>query len=111
MAIITRDQAVIDSVMGGQKVQISRFAHTLRMALWREHLGMSDCDEDNERIRDPVSPATYHDLWKRTSANNTRIHSAVFANTPSDEYPTLKDFARGIEARAVKPVSQEVRQN
>jgi phospholipase D1/2 len=107
MAVVTRDNNQIEITMDGEKVLVSRFAHTLRMALWREHLGLSDTDADNKRIRDPISDSTYFGVWKQISASNTRIHASVFPNTPCDEYPTLKDFARAIEARATKPVSPE----
>ena len=44
VAAIIRDTDMIWSTMGGKPYQVSRFAHTLRMRLMREHLGL-DVDE------------------------------------------------------------------
>ncbi|GAC95524.1 phospholipase D active site motif containing protein [Pseudozyma hubeiensis SY62] len=50
LASVIRDHDMIDSSMGGQPYKVGRFAHTLRMRLMREHLGV-DVDEleANER--------------------------------------------------------------
>ncbi|EST09986.1 Phospholipase D-like domain protein [Kalmanozyma brasiliensis GHG001] len=50
LAAVVRDHDMIDSTMGGQPYKVGRFAHTLRMRLMREHLGV-DVDEleANER--------------------------------------------------------------
>lgn len=50
LASVIRDHDMIDSRMGGQPYKVGRFAHTLRMRLMREHLGV-DVDEleANER--------------------------------------------------------------
>jgi len=50
-------------------------------------------------LLDPVHEDTYNGLWRMTSLANTAIHCRIFANTPSDSYPTLKDYSRGIEWR------------
>jgi len=39
IAVITRDGNHVEIKMDGRPYTASRFAHTLRMALWREHLG------------------------------------------------------------------------
>ncbi|KAL1892169.1 Phospholipase D1 [Ceratocystis pirilliformis] len=44
VAAIVRDTDLIDSHMAGKPYQVGRFAHTLRMRLMREHLGL-DVDE------------------------------------------------------------------
>lgn len=44
IASIIRDTDMIWSTMGGKPYQVARFAHTLRMRLMREHLGL-DVDE------------------------------------------------------------------
>ncbi len=44
LAAVIRDHDMIDSYMGGQPYKVGRFAHTMRMRLMREHLGI-DVDE------------------------------------------------------------------
>ena len=44
LASVIRDHDMIDSFMGGKPYKVGRFAHTLRMRLMREHLGV-DVDE------------------------------------------------------------------
>ncbi|GAA5906624.1 hypothetical protein JCM6882_008077 [Rhodosporidiobolus microsporus] len=44
LACIIRDTDMIDSTMGGKPYQVGRFAHTMRVRLMREHLGI-DVDE------------------------------------------------------------------
>lgn len=49
-AAIVRDTDMIWSTMGGEPYQVARFAHTLRLRLMREHLGL-DVDEILEQER------------------------------------------------------------
>lgn len=44
VASIIRDTELIDSQMGGKKVKVGKFPHTLRMRLMREHVGI-DIDQ------------------------------------------------------------------
>lgn len=49
-AAVVRDTDMIKSTMGGKEYLVGRFAHTLRMRLMREHLGL-DVDEVMEEER------------------------------------------------------------
>lgn len=44
LACVIRDLDMVDSFMGGKPYKVGRFAHTMRMRLMREHLGV-DVDE------------------------------------------------------------------
>ena len=50
VAAVVRDTDMIWSTMGGEPYRVGRFAHTLRMRLMREHLGL-DVDEITEQER------------------------------------------------------------
>ncbi|KAI5860889.1 phospholipase D [Durotheca rogersii] len=50
VAAIVRDTEMMWSTMGGKQYRVGRFAHTLRMRLMREHLGL-DVDEITEEER------------------------------------------------------------
>ncbi|KAJ3475282.1 hypothetical protein NLG97_g9513 [Lecanicillium saksenae] len=53
VAAIVRDTDMIWSTMGGKPYQVGRFAHTLRMRLMREHLGLdTDAILEEERQND-----------------------------------------------------------
>ncbi|KAM0748139.1 phospholipase D, partial [Meredithblackwellia eburnea MCA 4105] len=52
LACIIRDTDMIESTMGGEHYMVGRFAHTLRVRLMREHLGV-DVDELEASDDDP----------------------------------------------------------
>ncbi|KAL7942204.1 phospholipase D [Trichoderma barbatum] len=60
VAAIVRDTDMIWSKMGGKPYQVGRFAHTLRMRLMREHLGL-DVDEilEQERETEEMNEAAF----------------------------------------------------
>ena len=64
----------------GQPFLVSRFAHRLRASLWLEHLGLRT--EDYRLVQDPISNATWHDLWIYTSNFNDTIFDNVFEKPP-----------------------------
>lgn len=59
---------MIDSTMGGEPYQVGRFAHTMRIRLMREHLGVDvdelEMNEDTDLLdRKPEVPQTMQDAW------------------------------------------------
>lgn len=69
LACIVRDTDMIDSTMAGKPYQVGRFAHTMRVRLMREHLGI-DVDEleaeeaDQDLLsREPPKMKTDEDAW------------------------------------------------
>ncbi|KAG1884901.1 phospholipase D [Suillus subluteus] len=68
IAAVIRDTDLIDGTMAGKPFRVGRFAHTLRMRLMREHVGVDvdamvehepmpheDIEPDHEQERDPES--------------------------------------------------------
>lgn len=51
--------------MGGKHFQVGRFAHTLRMRLMREHVGVDvdSIEEDQLMTREPVAEADEIETW------------------------------------------------
>lgn len=85
IAAIVRDRDMIWSKMGGEDYQVSRFAHTLRMRLMREHLGlpvddileeerMANMDEEFESDMDRMYGSD-----SEGSSNSGRASSAYLA--------------------------------
>ncbi|KAJ7147560.1 phospholipase D [Mycena crocata] len=65
LAAVIRDTDMIDGTMAGKPFQVGRFAHTLRVRLMREHLGVDvdGMDEDHLMARKPVKDEYDQDKW------------------------------------------------
>ncbi|GAA5892771.1 uncharacterized protein JCM6883_007468 [Sporobolomyces salmoneus] len=69
LACIIRDTDMIDSTMGGKPYQVGRFAHTMRVRLMREHLGIDvdelESSEGREELlaREAKTMKTQDDEW------------------------------------------------
>lgn len=99
IAAVVRDQDYIDSTMNGVPYKVSRFAHTLRMNLMTEHLGLStghdhgadptgraqgDAPFSELDFVDPVHPAFFEDIWKYYAESNTKIFRDMFKCIPDN---------------------------
>lgn len=42
IAAMIKDLETVDSMMNGVPVKVPKFAHTMRMRLWKIHLGIED---------------------------------------------------------------------
>ncbi|KAJ9102280.1 hypothetical protein QFC19_004828 [Naganishia cerealis] len=91
LAAIIRDTDMIESTMAGQPYMVGRFAHTLRMRLMREHVGIDvDALEEDQLIsRKPIGSEDEIQKWdpdheqnegERTTAGVTQV-KAVKART------------------------------
>ncbi|PPQ89645.1 hypothetical protein CVT25_013832 [Psilocybe cyanescens] len=65
LAAVIRDTDMIDSTMAGKPFKVGRFAHTLRVRLMREHLGIDvdALDEEDLMTNDPVKPEHDQEAW------------------------------------------------
>lgn len=62
VAAVVRDTDMMDSTMGGEPFKVGRFAHTLRIRLMREHLGVNvDEMEQQEFNMDGLTKACKYD--------------------------------------------------
>ena len=80
-----------NSIMNGNPYYASKFAKTLRLSLWREHLGLKNNDPNYTLIEDPLND----DVWKlinETAKNNTDIYRDLFQCYPDDTMLTFKDI-------------------
>ncbi|KAI7828836.1 hypothetical protein BC939DRAFT_443074 [Gamsiella multidivaricata] len=108
IAAVVRDQDYIDSTMNGVPYKVSRFAHTLRMNLMMEHLGlpaghehrtgaMSTVDQGEVPFTeldfvDPVHPAFFEDVWKHYAESNTMIFREMFKCIPDNTVKSWADY-------------------
>ncbi|KAH6820241.1 phospholipase D P1 [Perilla frutescens var. hirtella] len=82
IGVLIEDNEFVDSWMGGKAWKAGKFALSLRLSLWCEHLGLH-AGEVNQ-IRDPVIDSTYKDIWMATAKTNTMIYQDVFSCLPND---------------------------
>ncbi|KAF9354805.1 Phospholipase D1 [Mortierella sp. AD094] len=113
IAAVVRDKDYIDSTMNGVPYKVSRFAHTLRMNLMMEHLGlqaghthgggsMSTIDRSETPFSefdfvDPVHPAFIEDIWKSYAESNTIIFREMFKCIPDN---TVMSWSQYIDFNA-----------
>ncbi|KVH93523.1 Phospholipase D family [Cynara cardunculus var. scolymus] len=77
IGILIKDREFTESTMNGEPWNAGKFANSLRLSLWSEHLGLHG-DEIRE-IRDPIADKTYKDLWSATARANSQIYQDVYA--------------------------------
>ncbi|XP_077218089.1 phospholipase D P1 [Tasmannia lanceolata] len=82
IGVLIEDKDFVDSYMNGRSWKAGKFAFSLRLSLWSEHLGLHS--GEIPRISDPVVDATYKDIWMATAKTNTMIYQDVFACVPND---------------------------
>ncbi|KAF9527594.1 phospholipase D [Crepidotus variabilis] len=65
LAAVIRDTDLIDSTMAGKPFKVGRFAHTLRVRLMREHLGIDvdALDEEDLMANEPVKEVYDQETW------------------------------------------------
>ncbi|CED85185.1 Phospholipase D1 [Phaffia rhodozyma] len=85
LASVIRDTDMMDSTMGGKPYKVGRFAHTLRVRLMREHLGV-DVDamaEDDLMARNPVVPEKEIQVWdpsEEQQSTGEGQHGTIISN-------------------------------
>ncbi|KAM7279849.1 hypothetical protein ACFE04_006983 [Oxalis oulophora] len=82
IGVLIEDKELVNACMGGKPYKAGKFALSLRLSLWSEHLGLR-AGEMNQII-DPVIDSTYKDIWVATAKTNTMIYQDVFSCVPND---------------------------
>ncbi|KAL6503364.1 Phospholipase D zeta 1 [Orobanche gracilis] len=82
IGVLIEDKEFVDSWIGGEPYRAGKFASSLRLSLWSEHIGLHAGEVD--QIRDPVADSTYKDIWMATAKTNTMIYQDVFSCIPND---------------------------
>ncbi|KAI9280713.1 hypothetical protein BY458DRAFT_430498 [Sporodiniella umbellata] len=77
VALLVEDTEMVPSFMNGKEFKASKFAHTLRMQLWKEHLGLLNFEKWSELLK-----GTKEERKQRaTEPRNLSRHASL--------YPTL----------------------
>ncbi|KAL8134057.1 phospholipase D zeta 1-like [Apium graveolens] len=82
IGVLIEDEDWVESSMNGKPWRAGKFAYSLRISLWLEHLGLNPSEVN--LIRDPVVDTTYKDLWSAIAKQNTKIYHDVFSCIPND---------------------------
>ncbi|KDQ62566.1 hypothetical protein JAAARDRAFT_171033 [Jaapia argillacea MUCL 33604] len=106
IAAIIRDTDLIDSTMAGAPFKVGRFAHTLRIRLMREHLGVDvdAMDEEDLMAREPVKPQDQQEEWDPESQQEhgqeeitSHLSKPVGGTLIRDTVGGIQQAARGAE--------------
>ncbi|CAK7333296.1 unnamed protein product [Dovyalis caffra] len=101
IGILIEDKELVGSLLGGKPWKAGKFALSLRLSLWSEHLGLRA--KEINKVIDPVIDSTYKDIWMSTAKGfpyglravfdsskacinrtNTMIYQDVFSCVPND---------------------------
>ncbi|KAK9728794.1 hypothetical protein K7432_000759 [Basidiobolus ranarum] len=114
IAVIIEDEEEVLSMMDGQQYKAAKFAHTLRCAIFKEHVGLLyDDTQSRNELQDPKKPSTsnepsfqmpnndpsapqenlvmdplsdrfFNEIWNNTATTNTETYRLVFRCVPDD---------------------------
>ncbi|ELR13266.1 phospholipase D active site domain containing protein [Acanthamoeba castellanii str. Neff] len=109
LAAWVKDDDMVAGRMGGQPFYMGRFCHSLRMSLWKEHLGIGNDDKKLlELISDPVSEEGLA-YWDHVAQSNTELYERVFPYMPQNSIQTLKEVERRKDAFHQVPLDQKLK--
>ena len=87
IAVSVHDLQRFPSYIDGKAKEVSVFARSLRLQLWKEHTGV----ENEEILEDPLSDMC-ENAWKSTAAANTEFYRTVFRCYPDDRMEKISDI-------------------
>ncbi|XP_076958230.1 phospholipase D zeta 1-like isoform X1 [Bidens hawaiensis] len=96
IGVLIEDREFVESKMNGESWSAGKFANSLRLSLWSEHLGLHG--EEISLIRDPIADSTYKDLWLATAKENAQIYQDAFSCVPNDSIHTRYAFRQSMNS-------------
>ena len=87
-AVIIKEKTKLKSKMNGNDYDAANFAHSFRVNLFAEHLGL---DSKDKILEDPLSDE-FLKLLQNTAKKNTEIYRDLWGCYPDDQYLTIKDL-------------------
>lgn len=86
IAAVIRDTDLMDGTMAGKPFKVGRFAHTLRVRLMREHVGVDvdSMEEDDLMTHDPVHKSYEQEPW---DPEDEQTHGADKVTKPTKRTP------------------------
>ncbi|AAW43231.2 conserved hypothetical protein [Cryptococcus deneoformans JEC21] len=115
---VIRDTDMIDGIMAGRPYKVGRFAHTLRVRLMREHVGVDvdALDEEHLMSREPVVEVDEMEIWdpddEQQSENEggdgiTQVKKRAAKERLMDTFSTgLASVTKGISENAISSIKK-----
>ncbi|ORY97460.1 hypothetical protein BCR43DRAFT_489806 [Syncephalastrum racemosum] len=104
IALVIEDTDLVPSQMDGKPYNAARFALSLRLHLFKEHLGLLNVSEaEQKQVQDPLDDKFYMDVWQKTAQSNTEIYRDVFHCVPDDTVHTFDEHRRFVPDPARVP--------
>ncbi|KAL6630946.1 hypothetical protein ACP70R_028286 [Stipagrostis hirtigluma subsp. patula] len=94
IAVVVEDKEVVNSRMDGRPWEAGKFSLSLRLSLWREHLGLHPGEVGH--IMDPIDDSTFKNIWMATAKTNTMIYQDVFSCVPNDLIHSRAQFRQSF---------------
>ncbi|PSS03047.1 Phospholipase D zeta 1 like [Actinidia chinensis var. chinensis] len=94
ICVVVEDTEFLESSMNGEPWKAGKFALSLRLSLWSEHLGLHT--GEIKQISDPIADSTYKELWLATAKTNTAIFQEVFRCVPNDVILSRSAFRQSM---------------
>lgn len=96
-AVIYKEEPMEVAMMNGEEMKVSRFAKSLRVNLFKEHLGIDDTQKELcELVNDPLSDELWEFMNER-ALKNTLTYREVFNCYPDDTMISFKDVPKQSE--------------
>ncbi|ELR16578.1 phospholipase D, putative [Acanthamoeba castellanii str. Neff] len=98
IAVKITDTELKPGLMNGRPFSVGRFCHSLRVTLWKEHLGIKerhrekDKEQERDLMRTICDPVVGYDYWKAISKQNSLAFAKLFPWTPQDAIGTLEEW-------------------
>jgi phospholipase D1/2 len=91
IAVIVKDNKKISSLMNGKPFQASFFAHSLRLRLFKEHLGYDIDSNMEDFLNDPLDEKFFK-IIKEIAKSNSYYYKQIFNCYPDDEFLRFQDI-------------------
>ncbi|GMK58130.1 hypothetical protein CspeluHIS016_0501620 [Cutaneotrichosporon spelunceum] len=108
---VVRDTDMIDGTMGGKPFKVGRYAHTLRMRLMREHVGVDvdAIEEDELFMRKPLAEADDVALWDPDNEQDESKGRGISRIAKSTAGSRLKETVTSAVRGITKGVGENIR--
>ena len=94
VAVIIRDEYKVYSKMDGKQYLAANFAQSLRIRLFKEHLGINlEITEFPEILLDPLNDRLFN-VMKKIANTNTILYREIFNCYPDDKVQKFSDLAK-----------------
>ncbi|KAK4519852.1 60S ribosomal protein L21A [Mucor velutinosus] len=78
IAMLVEDTEMVPSFMNGKEYKAAKFAHTLRMQLWKEHLGLLNFEKWSQLLQDEDEKQVETlDIPQSTNTTNTHAYPSL----------------------------------